>query len=281
MATKRKELSDLQRDLLQLALQGPKAKIWLPKASQQSFPTTYAAIVALQRRGLLDAEQGKNPDILSWKVTKEGRDALKEAQAAPSPLEPASPPPAASQGHTTKAPVAPAASSQGHPAKAPVAPAAKQSSPAAQKPDSRGRVAGKEAAPPAKPARSTRAAPAAPAAPAASSREKGGKGKAAAVPAKSDRSPAPAAGPGEKSSKPAPAKSGQSPAPAAASGEKSSKSLPAKSGRSVRSSAPAEAPRERGGKAKAVPATGRNVGKTAASAKTAPAPKKSGGRGRT
>ena len=83
MASKPKELSNLQRDLLHLALQGPKAKIWLPKASQQSFPTTYAAIVSLQRRGLLDTEPVKDPDILSWKVTKEGRDALKAPKAEP------------------------------------------------------------------------------------------------------------------------------------------------------------------------------------------------------
>ena len=52
MASKPKELSNLQRDLLQLALQGPKAKIWLPKASQQSFPTTYAAIARLSPVGM-------------------------------------------------------------------------------------------------------------------------------------------------------------------------------------------------------------------------------------
>ena len=95
MASKPKELSNLQRDLLHLALQGPKAKIWLPKASQQSFPTTYAAIVSLQRRGLLDTEPVKDPDILSWKVTKEGRDALKAPKAEPATVKPAAMPVAA------------------------------------------------------------------------------------------------------------------------------------------------------------------------------------------
>src|ERR671917_2188262 len=106
MTTKRKDLSDLQRDLLQLALQGPKAKIWLPKTSQQSFPTTYAAIVSLQRRGLLDAEQAKDPEVLSWKVTKEGREALKTAKAEPSPRE--ATPAATTGGSSGKASPAPA-----------------------------------------------------------------------------------------------------------------------------------------------------------------------------
>src|ERR687893_2363320 len=106
MATKRKELSDLQRDLLQVALQGPKAKIWLPKASQQSFPTTYAAIASLQRRGFLDAEQAKDPEVLSWKVTKEGREALKVAKVDPSPREQPAPGPTASGGNAGKVPAA-------------------------------------------------------------------------------------------------------------------------------------------------------------------------------
>ena len=114
MASKPKELSNLQRDLLHLALQGPKAKIWLPKASQQSFPTTYAAIVSLQRRGLLDTEPVKDPDILSWKVTKEGRDALKAPKAEPAAVKPAATPVAAPSAAKGKA--APAA------AKAPVKP---------------------------------------------------------------------------------------------------------------------------------------------------------------
>ena len=176
MATKRKELSDLQRDLLQLALQGPKAKIWLPKTSQQSFPTTYAAIVSLQRRGLLDAEQAKDPEVLSWKVTKEGREALKAAKAEPSQREQPAPVPAASSGSTAKVPAAPAAA------------APKRSSPPAPapaEPRSRG-AKGKKPVAPAKPNRSARAIPS----PAERSREKGSRGKEAAASAKPGRSPA-------------------------------------------------------------------------------------------
>ena len=194
MATKRNELSDLQRDLLQLALQGPKAKIWLPKSYQQSFPTTYAAVVALQKRGLLDAEQGKDPEILTWKVTKEGREALKVPKAQPAPRETASPSPG------PKTPAVQAASPRS-------APAAKAEAPRQQG------TKGKEAAP-AKPARSSREkpspAPAArksgagqktavaasrgprsvPAAPQKQPRESGAKGKQAVPAAKSERSAA-------------------------------------------------------------------------------------------
>ena len=120
MATKRKDLSDLQRDLLQLALQGSKGKIWLPKSYQQSFPTTYAAVVGLQRRGLLEAEHGKNPDILNWHVTKEGREALKAPRPEPSPRE-ASPAAATAAQSASKAPPPVAAAAQ-RPSKAPVSP---------------------------------------------------------------------------------------------------------------------------------------------------------------
>jgi hypothetical protein len=189
MASKSKELSDLQRDLLQLALQGPKAKIWLPKASQQSFPTTYAAVVGLQRRGLLDIEQAKDPDILSWKVTKEGREALKVPKAEPAPRRQASPAPASGQS-TSKA-VAPAAPKQGSP------------SPPATGAVPRSRSAnGKAPVPPAKPGRSAQAASAASA---GTSREKGSRGQEPA-PGKSGRSArpvsaAPAEAPRERGAK--------------------------------------------------------------------------------
>jgi hypothetical protein len=188
MASKSKELSDLQRDLLQHALQSPKAKIWLPKASQQSFPTTYAAIVSLQRRGLLDAEQAKDPDILSWKVTKEGREAVKAPKPEPAPQRQALPAHASGQ-------------SAGKPAVAPAAP--KQSSPSAPAkgaaPRSRS-AKSPEPVPAAKPARSVRTGSVAPA---ASSREKGSRGKEPAAPAKSGRSsrPAPAKAPRELGTK--------------------------------------------------------------------------------
>lgn len=166
MASKPKELSNLQRDLLQLALQGPKAKIWLPKASQQSFPTTYAAIVSLQRRGLLDTEPVKDPDILSWKVTKEGRDALKAPKAEPALVKPAATPvsaPGAGKGNA-----APAAAKASAPP-----PTAKAATPA--KGSAGGKAAPKEAAPAAKPSRSPR-----PPAAAEAPRERGGKGQKAA-----------------------------------------------------------------------------------------------------
>jgi hypothetical protein len=208
MASKSKELSDLQRDLLQHALQSPKAKIWLPKASQQSFPTTYAAIVGLQRRGLLETEQAKDPEILTWRVTKEGREALKAPKPEPAPQRQASPMPTSGQS-ARKPAIVPAAPKQSSPP-----PAAKAATPRSRSAKS------PEPLPPAKPVRSVRAGSVAPA---ATSREKGSRGKEAAAPAKSGRSSraAPAEAPRERGGKgktaaPAASRSAGKKAPAAA-----------------------------------------------------------------
>jgi len=123
MATKRKELSDLQRDLLKVALQAPKNTIWLPKAAQQTFPTTYAALVSLQRRGYLAADQGKDPEVLSWTVTKEGRETLKTTEAETSPPKQAAPAPVSTPATKTSVAVAPARKA------APAQPAAPKASP--------------------------------------------------------------------------------------------------------------------------------------------------------
>jgi hypothetical protein len=81
MPTKRKELSDLQRELLQSAVRARQGKIWLPKGAADSFPTTYSALVSLQRRKLLQPERASDPAVVSWKITKAGKEAAAPPKA--------------------------------------------------------------------------------------------------------------------------------------------------------------------------------------------------------
>jgi hypothetical protein len=68
---------DLQRALLIDAVKTRKGKLWLSKTSVETLPTTYAALVSLQKKKLIEPEQASPPDIMSWKVTKAGRDVAK------------------------------------------------------------------------------------------------------------------------------------------------------------------------------------------------------------
>jgi hypothetical protein len=76
MTSKRTELSDLQRQLLEAAVHAHRGKIWLPKAAADSLPTTYSALLTLQRRKLVEPERAKDPDVVSWKITKAGKEAV-------------------------------------------------------------------------------------------------------------------------------------------------------------------------------------------------------------
>ena len=76
MATKRKELPELQRAVLEQALKTRRGKILFPKRAAETLSTTYSALLSLERRKLIEAEPMKQPDVLSWKVTKAGRSVL-------------------------------------------------------------------------------------------------------------------------------------------------------------------------------------------------------------
>ena len=76
MPSKRKELSDLQRQLLEAATRARRGKIWLPREAANTLPTTYSALVSLQRRKLIEPENAKDPGVVSWKITKAGREAV-------------------------------------------------------------------------------------------------------------------------------------------------------------------------------------------------------------
>src|SRR5688572_12580839 len=87
MASRRTELSDLQRQLLEAAVHAHRGKIWLPKGAADSLPTTYSALLTLQRRKLMEADRGKDPEVVSWKITKAGKEAVTPPKTGRSPRE--------------------------------------------------------------------------------------------------------------------------------------------------------------------------------------------------
>lgn len=148
-----KKLSELQIDLLRSALASQKGTIWLPKAASESLPTTYSALVSLGRRKLMEPEAGKDPAIVTWKITKAGREAVGPAKAGRSEIAPA--PTASPKNPVRKAAPAPAAS-QGSRTAAPLASPSSRSAPVVAGTASRERGGkGKEAVPAAKPSRTS------------------------------------------------------------------------------------------------------------------------------
>jgi hypothetical protein len=75
MATKRKGLSPLERDLLQVAAEKPGGVIWLSEESLDTMSQTYKAVLRLEKLEFLE-RRGK--DALRWRITKAGRAELKE-----------------------------------------------------------------------------------------------------------------------------------------------------------------------------------------------------------
>jgi len=81
MPTKAPKLGPLQRELLATALKKRSGRLWLERVSVDTLASTYAAIESLQKRKLVEREPPRDPKVLSWKVTKAGRDALKSGEA--------------------------------------------------------------------------------------------------------------------------------------------------------------------------------------------------------
>lgn len=77
MPSKAPKTGELQRALLVDAVKSRKGKLWLSKTSAETLATTYAALVSLEKKKLIEPEQTSAPDIMSWKVTKAGRDVAK------------------------------------------------------------------------------------------------------------------------------------------------------------------------------------------------------------
>jgi hypothetical protein len=75
-ATKRNTVPDLQRELLMAGIKSPSGRLRFARSSIETLATTYAALISLQRKKLIEPEKQADRLIMSWKVTKAGRAAL-------------------------------------------------------------------------------------------------------------------------------------------------------------------------------------------------------------
>jgi hypothetical protein len=78
MSTKRTTVPDLQRELLMAGVKDPHGRLRFAKTYAETLATTYAALLSLQRKKLIEPERQTDPAIMSWKVTKAGKAALAE-----------------------------------------------------------------------------------------------------------------------------------------------------------------------------------------------------------
>jgi len=78
MSIKRNTVPDLQRELLMAGLKHPGGRLRFARQSAETLATTYAALMSLQRKKLIEPEKPTDPAIMSWKVTKAGKAALAE-----------------------------------------------------------------------------------------------------------------------------------------------------------------------------------------------------------
>ena len=78
MSTKRNRVPDLQRQLLMAGIKHPNGKLRFAKGSAETLATTYAALLSLQRKKLIEPEKPADPGMMTWKVTKAGKAAIAE-----------------------------------------------------------------------------------------------------------------------------------------------------------------------------------------------------------
>jgi hypothetical protein len=78
MPTRRNPVPDLQRELLMAAVKDRNSRLRLAKSSAETLATTYAALLSLQRKKLIEPDKASDPAVMSWKVTKAGRAAIAE-----------------------------------------------------------------------------------------------------------------------------------------------------------------------------------------------------------
>ena len=78
MSTKPSQAAELQRELLISAIKEHRSRLRFAKSSAETLATTYAALLSLQRKKLIEPEKPGDPAILIWKVTKAGRAAISE-----------------------------------------------------------------------------------------------------------------------------------------------------------------------------------------------------------
>ena len=78
MSIKRNRVPELQRQLLMAGMKHPNGRLRFARGSAETLATTYAALLSLQRKKLIEPEKPADPGILSWKVTKAGKAAVAE-----------------------------------------------------------------------------------------------------------------------------------------------------------------------------------------------------------
>ena len=78
MSTKRNTVPQLQRELLMAGIKNPGGRLRFAKCSAETLAATYAALLSLQRKKLIELEKQGDPAIIIWKVTKAGKAALAE-----------------------------------------------------------------------------------------------------------------------------------------------------------------------------------------------------------
>jgi len=81
MSTKRNRVPDLQRQLLMAGIKHSNGKLRFAKGSAETLATTYAALLSLQRKKLIEPEKPADPGMMTWKVTKAGKAAIAEKPA--------------------------------------------------------------------------------------------------------------------------------------------------------------------------------------------------------
>jgi hypothetical protein len=78
MATKHNPAAELQHELLVAAVKNHNSKLRLSRSSAETLASTYAALLSLQRKKLIEPEKVSDPALMIWKVTKLGRAAITE-----------------------------------------------------------------------------------------------------------------------------------------------------------------------------------------------------------
>lgn len=76
MSAKRNTVPELQRELLKAGIRHPNGRLRFAKGSADTLATTYAALLSLQRKKLIEPEKQADPRMMSWKVTRAGRAAI-------------------------------------------------------------------------------------------------------------------------------------------------------------------------------------------------------------
>jgi hypothetical protein len=78
MSTNRNRVPELQRQLLIAGIKYHNCKLKFVKSSAETLATTYAALLSLQRKKLIEPEKPADPSVMTWKVTKAGKAAVAE-----------------------------------------------------------------------------------------------------------------------------------------------------------------------------------------------------------